>query len=103
MKKLAVFFCIFSFILTCGNSYAELSGNNIQEIHNNANQQDNILISSMPMCTKGNLICVLGKYTFTSNNADKPIYANNGIMCTTDGGICTDGIHILSTSGAVYQ
>jgi len=59
--------------------------------------------SLVPLCTDGNLVCALGDYTFTSNNYDRPIYANIGIMCTSDGGVCTNGQHILTTNRTIYQ
>ena len=112
MKKLQLFFLVslltFSSISVSEEVVSSKKNGNVHSVTKTVYAKKNQKhphrsVSLMPLCTDGNLICVLGNYTFTSNNYDKPIYANLGIMCTSDGGICTNGQYILKTNKVIYQ
>lgn len=96
--------CSVSFASQVISSKTYVDGSLASQTHKNKNAKHRYSGTSLiPLCTDGNLICALGNYTFTSNNYNKPIYANIGIMCTSDGGICTNGQHILRTNRTIYQ
>jgi hypothetical protein len=52
------------------------------------------------ICTPNQKLCVVGKYKLQTNGQN-PLIVNNGMVCTSDGRMCTNG-NIVFKNGQLY-